>query len=114
MRSRRRYLAGRARALRYRTSPKVLIIGAGFGGLAAAVALRRKGIDDLLIVERADGVGGTWRQTCIRAQPATSRATCIRSRSRPTGHGVAPTPLSRRSLPIWRPSPTPPTFPATR
>ncbi len=40
----------------------MVIIGAGFGGLAAAVALRRKGIDDLLIVERADGVGGTWRQ----------------------------------------------------
>jgi cation diffusion facilitator CzcD-associated flavoprotein CzcO len=40
----------------------VVIIGAGFGGLAAAVALRRKGIDDLLIVERTAGVGGTWRQ----------------------------------------------------
>jgi cation diffusion facilitator CzcD-associated flavoprotein CzcO len=39
-----------------------VIVGAGFGGLAAAVALRRKGIDDLLIIERADGVGGTWRQ----------------------------------------------------
>ncbi|RDH76040.1 NAD(P)/FAD-dependent oxidoreductase [Mycolicibacterium moriokaense] len=38
------------------------IIGAGFGGLAAAVALRRRGIDDLLIIERADGVGGTWRR----------------------------------------------------
>lgn len=59
---RRRYLAGRARALRHRNSPKVVIIGAGFGGLAAAVALRRKGIDDLLIIERSDGVGGTWRQ----------------------------------------------------
>ena len=46
----------------HRHSPRVVIIGAGFGGLAAAVALRRKGIDDLLIVERADGVGGTWRQ----------------------------------------------------
>jgi cation diffusion facilitator CzcD-associated flavoprotein CzcO len=62
MRSRRRYLAGRARALRHRNSPKVVIVGAGFGGLAAAVALRRKGIDDLLIIERAEGVGGTWRQ----------------------------------------------------
>jgi len=49
-------------ALGRRRSPRVVIIGAGFGGLAAAVALRRKGIDDLLIVERADGVGGTWRQ----------------------------------------------------
>ncbi|WP_099037373.1 flavin-containing monooxygenase [Mycobacterium neglectum] len=43
-------------------SPRVVIIGAGFGGLAAAVALRRKGIDDLSIIERSDGVGGTWRQ----------------------------------------------------
>ena len=40
----------------------MVIIGAGFGGLAAAVALRRKGIDDLSIIERSDGVGGTWRQ----------------------------------------------------
>jgi cation diffusion facilitator CzcD-associated flavoprotein CzcO len=62
MSSRRRYLAGRAWALRHRTLPKVVIIGAGFGGLAAAVALRRKGIDDLLIIDGADGVGGTWRQ----------------------------------------------------
>ena len=58
----RRYLAGRVLALTRRRSPRVVIIGAGFGGLAAAVALRRKGIDDLLIIERADGVGGTWRQ----------------------------------------------------
>ena len=59
----RRYIAGRLRALtRHGRAPRVVIIGAGFGGLAAAVALRRKGIDDLLIVERADGVGGTWRQ----------------------------------------------------
>jgi len=62
MSSDRRYLAGRMRAIRHRSKPKVVIIGAGFGGLAAAVALRRKGIDDLLIVESADGVGGTWRQ----------------------------------------------------
>ena len=49
-------------ALGRRRSPSVVIIGAGFGGLAAAVALRRRGIDDLLIIERSDGVGGTWRQ----------------------------------------------------
>ncbi len=63
MTARGRYLTGRLRALtRGRGSPRVVIIGAGFGGLAAAVALRRKGIDDLLIIERGDGVGGTWRQ----------------------------------------------------
>ncbi|WP_445168892.1 flavin-containing monooxygenase [Mycolicibacterium sp. Dal123E01] len=58
----RRYMAGRLRAaIRRRPSPRVAIIGAGFGGLAAAVALRRIGIDDLVIIERSDGVGGTWR-----------------------------------------------------
>jgi cation diffusion facilitator CzcD-associated flavoprotein CzcO len=40
----------------------VAIIGAGFGGIAAAVALRRIGVDDITIIERADGVGGTWRR----------------------------------------------------
>ena len=38
------------------------IIGAGFGGMAAAVALRRSGIDDLVLIEADDGVGGTWRR----------------------------------------------------
>ncbi|MCH9734716.1 MAG: NAD(P)/FAD-dependent oxidoreductase [Actinomycetia bacterium] len=38
------------------------IIGAGFGGLGAAVALRRVGVDDIVIIEGSDGVGGTWRQ----------------------------------------------------
>lgn len=58
-----RYVLGRIRAAgRRRPSPKVAIIGAGFGGLGAAVALRRAGIDDLVIIEAADGVGGTWRR----------------------------------------------------
>ena len=49
-------------ATRCRRSPTVAIIGAGFGGLGAAVALRRAGIDDLAIIEGSDGVGGTWRR----------------------------------------------------
>lgn len=57
------YAIGRMRAAtRRRRAPKVAIIGAGFGGLGAAVALRRAGIDDLVIIEGADGVGGTWRR----------------------------------------------------
>ena len=46
----------------HRHRPAVAIIGAGFGGIAAAVALRRKGIDNLTIIEADDGVGGTWRR----------------------------------------------------
>jgi cation diffusion facilitator CzcD-associated flavoprotein CzcO len=61
--ARRRYAVGRLRAAtRRRRQPTVAIIGAGFGGLAAAVALRRAGIDDLVIIEGDDGVGGTWRR----------------------------------------------------
>jgi len=45
-----------------RSALTVAIIGAGFGGLAAAVALKRAGIDDVTIVEQGDGVGGTWRR----------------------------------------------------
>src|SRR5690242_13467259 len=39
----------------------VLIIGCGFAGLGAAIRLKRDGIDDFVVVERADEVGGTWR-----------------------------------------------------
>ena len=58
-----RYVLGRMRAAtRRRPAPRVAIIGAGFGGLGAAVALRRAGVDDLVIIESDDGVGGTWRR----------------------------------------------------
>jgi cation diffusion facilitator CzcD-associated flavoprotein CzcO len=39
----------------------VVIIGAGFGGLGAARELLRQGIADITILERADEVGGVWR-----------------------------------------------------
>lgn len=39
---------------------EVLILGGGLCGIAAAIGLRREGIDDFVIVERADDLGGTW------------------------------------------------------
>jgi cation diffusion facilitator CzcD-associated flavoprotein CzcO len=39
----------------------VLIIGAGFGGLAMGVKLREAGFEDFLILEKGYDVGGTWR-----------------------------------------------------
>ncbi|HET8694075.1 MAG TPA: NAD(P)/FAD-dependent oxidoreductase [Aquabacterium sp.] len=39
-----------------------IIIGSGFGGQAAAVNLRRIGIEDFLILERRSWMGGTWSQ----------------------------------------------------
>ena len=39
----------------------VAIIGSGFGGLGAAIRLKRAGVENFLIFERAGEVGGTWR-----------------------------------------------------
>ena len=39
----------------------IAIAGAGLSGLGMAVALRRDGIDDFVVLERADDLGGTWR-----------------------------------------------------
>ncbi|AQA01611.1 4-hydroxyacetophenone monooxygenase [Mycobacterium sp. MS1601] len=38
-----------------------LIVGAGFTGIGAAIKLRQAGVDDFVILERSDRVGGTWR-----------------------------------------------------
>lgn len=43
---------------------EVIIIGGGAAGLAAAVACRQKGIEDILIIERGDYLGGILNQ-CI-------------------------------------------------
>ena len=43
-------------------SVDVAIVGAGFAGLGAAIRLKREGLDDFLVFERADDVGGTWRE----------------------------------------------------
>ncbi|AUG80888.1 cyclohexanone monooxygenase [Kitasatospora sp. MMS16-BH015] len=40
---------------------RVAVIGSGFGGIGAGVRLRRAGITDFVILERAAAVGGTWR-----------------------------------------------------
>lgn len=41
---------------------EVAVIGAGPAGLAAAVKLRQAGIEDFLVLERADEVGGSWHE----------------------------------------------------
>jgi cation diffusion facilitator CzcD-associated flavoprotein CzcO len=39
---------------------KVVVIGAGLGGIAAAIELQRNGIRDVTILEAAPSLGGTW------------------------------------------------------
>jgi len=38
-----------------------LIVGSGFTGIGTAIKLAQAGVDDFVIVEREDRVGGTWR-----------------------------------------------------
>ena len=39
----------------------VAIVGAGFGGIGAAIRLAEAGIDDVVVLERNEALGGTWR-----------------------------------------------------
>jgi cation diffusion facilitator CzcD-associated flavoprotein CzcO len=39
---------------------EVVIVGAGFGGIAAAIELRRHGVERIRILEKATDLGGTW------------------------------------------------------
>ena len=40
---------------------RILIIGAGFSGLCAAIQLKRAGFERITLIDRGDEVGGTWR-----------------------------------------------------
>ena len=42
---------------------ETLIVGAGFSGLGAAIKLQQANVDDIVILERSERVGGTWRDT---------------------------------------------------
>jgi cation diffusion facilitator CzcD-associated flavoprotein CzcO len=39
---------------------KVVIVGAGFGGVAAAIELQRHGVTDITVLDKAPETGGTW------------------------------------------------------
>jgi cation diffusion facilitator CzcD-associated flavoprotein CzcO len=43
------------------SSYRVVVVGTGFGGIGMAAALKQEGIEDFLVVDRADDLGGTWR-----------------------------------------------------
>ncbi|KAJ9616198.1 hypothetical protein H2204_013993 [Knufia peltigerae] len=39
---------------------EVVVIGAGYTGIGLVASLREKGITDVCVIEKGDGVGGTW------------------------------------------------------
>jgi cation diffusion facilitator CzcD-associated flavoprotein CzcO len=40
---------------------RVAIVGTGFSGLGMAIRLKQQGMEDFIVLERAEDVGGTWR-----------------------------------------------------
>jgi glycine/D-amino acid oxidase-like deaminating enzyme len=49
---------------------KIAIAGAGLSGVGMSIALKRDGCEDFVVLERADDLGGTWRDNsypgCLR------------------------------------------------
>jgi len=41
---------------------RVLIVGAGFGGIGLGVNLKKRGCDDFIVLEKSDSVGGVWHK----------------------------------------------------
>jgi cation diffusion facilitator CzcD-associated flavoprotein CzcO len=39
-----------------------VVVGAGFSGLAAGILMKKAGIESFVILEKAESVGGTWRE----------------------------------------------------
>jgi cation diffusion facilitator CzcD-associated flavoprotein CzcO/acetyl esterase/lipase len=42
--------------------PAVVIVGAGFGGVGMAIELARHGLRDFVVLDKADRIGGVWRE----------------------------------------------------
>jgi cation diffusion facilitator CzcD-associated flavoprotein CzcO len=78
----------------------VAIIGAGLGGIAAAVHAKRAGVTSLTIFEQSGGRAARGGTTPIPASSATSRSRFTHIRSR-RGNGIARTlrgPRSKRTF----------------
>ncbi|WP_067490221.1 flavin-containing monooxygenase [Actinomadura hibisca] len=43
------------------TAHSVVIVGSGFGGIGMAIRLKQAGVHDVVVLEKAGGLGGTWR-----------------------------------------------------
>ena len=40
---------------------EIVIVGTGFSGIGAAIKLAQSGFDDFVVLEKAQDIGGTWR-----------------------------------------------------
>ena len=43
-------------------SLRFIVVGAGMSGILSVIRLRQAGYDDITVYEKADRLGGTWRE----------------------------------------------------
>lgn len=55
-----RYAQGVSAAANVAVDHELVVIGAGFSGIGAAIKLDQAGFQDFLVLEEGDGVGGAW------------------------------------------------------
>ncbi|TCJ28286.1 flavin-containing monooxygenase [Nocardioides jejuensis] len=44
------------------STPRIAVIGTGFGGIAAVIELKKRGFHDIVMLEKGSDVGGVWRE----------------------------------------------------
>ncbi|MFC6928989.1 NAD(P)-binding protein [Actinomadura yumaensis] len=84
----------------------IAIIGAGLSGLGMGIALRRAGLEDFLILERAGDIGGTWRDNTYPGVGVDVPAQAYQFSFELNPGGAGCSRRARRSWPIWTASPT--------
>jgi cation diffusion facilitator CzcD-associated flavoprotein CzcO len=78
----------------------VAIVGAGFSGLGLAIRLKQHGNDSFVVLERADDIGGTWRDNtypgCACDVPANLYSFSFAPNPQAASASCSPTTSTRR------------------
>ncbi|EUA22596.1 flavin containing amine oxidoreductase family protein [Mycobacterium xenopi 4042] len=74
---------------------RFVIIGAGMAGILAAIKLREAGFSDVTVYEKADRLGGTWRENTYPGIACDVPAHLYSYTFAPTRNGAT---CSRRAL----------------
>ena len=77
---------------------EVLVVGAGFSGVGAAIRLRQAGFENLLVLEKEEAPAGPGATTRIRVARSTCPRRCIPFLLRRTRGGPGSSPGSRRFM----------------
>jgi cation diffusion facilitator CzcD-associated flavoprotein CzcO len=84
------------------TRYEIVIIGAGFGGIGMAIRLKRAGWHDFVVIEKADKVGGTWRDNTYPGCACDIPSLLYSLSFAPSTSWSRRYPARVRSMNIWR------------